>query len=377
LLDGSVLNNSRDIMQLLATRRRKPSLAKSLVDSAIAFMGQAVNLQNATQVSNRHEQVAIAMATAWEKLLKAFLYRKNSKSIYYPPVKVKRGEVKPKRKTISLDDCLAEVNNQLGKSFEPIRMTIEQSSEYRNECIHFYGERLDALLLPLFTQCCLYFSSFIKEHFSRELFSELELAILPLAYQYPFVAETFLTTHNASAEASKEVKDFLKGLLDAGQQLYDNGHTDCILVKYHLALISAKKASDADSVVHVDNAAPAEDTFRIERPVSGDIRLTSDMKAQVVRLSEDDLMQKGYTLSYDNLLQQTKKEGYKWDDGVRSFIKNLKDDVSLCYTRKLNPMSEKSAVTYFYHTDVQIRLMDYLAEHGNRRVESKQIPLFN
>lgn len=363
-------------MHAPVTRRRKPSLAKSLVDSAIAFMGQAVNLQNATQGSNRHEQVAIAMATAWEKLLKAFLYRKNRKSIYYPLAKVKKGEPKHKRKTISLDDCLAEVNNQIGKQFEPIRKTIEQGSEYRNECIHFYGERLDAVLLPLFTQCCLYFSNFIKEYFQRELFSELELAVLPLAYQYPFVAETFLTSHNASLGASQEVKDFLQGLLDAGQQLYDNGHTECILVRYHLALISAKKASDADSVVHVDNAAPAEDTFRIERPVSGDIRLTTDLKAQVVRLSEDDLMNRGYTLSHNDLMNQVIKEGFKFDNAVRDFIKNIKDDASLCYVRKLNPNNKKSAVTYFYHIETQGRLMSFLALNGQRR-SMEDLPLFN
>ena len=68
-----------------------------------------MSIQNATQVSHRHEQVAIAMATAWEKILKAFLYRKNPKIIYYPLIKVKRGEKKSKRRTLSLDDCLIEV----------------------------------------------------------------------------------------------------------------------------------------------------------------------------------------------------------------------------------------------------------------------------
>lgn len=237
-------------------RRRRPSLAKSLVDSSIAFMGQAVNLQNATQVAHRHEQVAIAMATAWEKLLKAFLYRADRKSIYYPLPKTKRGDKKPKRKTLSLDNCLSEVHKSLGRSFEPMKVTVEQSGEYRNDCIHLYGERLDAVLMPLFSQCCLYFSTFLRDHFNRELFSELELAILPVAYQRPFVAEDFLTTHSASVGASQEVKDFLHGLADAGQRLHDNGHTDCILVKYHLALVSVKNTSDADLTVHVNNSAP-------------------------------------------------------------------------------------------------------------------------
>jgi hypothetical protein len=358
-------------------RHRRPSLAKSLVESSIAFMGQAVNIQNATQVSHRHEQVAIAMATAWEKMLKAFLYRQNRKSIYYPLTKVKRGEKKPKRRTLSLDDCLIEVQKLLGNKFEPSKATIEQSGEYRNECIHLYGERLDAVLMPLFTQCCLYFSAFIKEHFNRELFSELELAILPVAYQYPFVAGDFLTTHNASSEASQDVKDFLQGLTEAGQRLHDSGHTECILVQYHLALVSAKKTSDADLVVHVDNAAPAEDTFRIERPVSGDIRITSDKKAQVVRLTEEDLMQRGYTLTYNDLQNQTIKEGYKFDTNIREFVKKLKDDVSICLTRQLNPMNKRSAVTYLFHVDAQARLMDYLASHGQLRPIEGKVEMCN
>jgi hypothetical protein len=363
-------------MKTPATRRRKPSLAKSLIDSSIAFMEQAVNLQNATHVLHRHEKVAIAMATAWEKILKAFLYRVNRKSIYYPPVKVLRGQKKPKRKTLSLDDCLVEVQKILGSSFEPSKLTIEQSGEYRNECIHLYGERLDAVLMPLFTQCCLYFGAFLKEHFHRELFSELELAILPIAYQLPFVAKDFLTTHNASAGASQEVKDFLQGLVSAGQRLYDSGHTECILVQYHLALISVKKASEADSVVHVDNAAPAEDTFRVERPVNGDIRLTSDKKAQIVRMSEDELMNKGFALSHNDLKNQTMREGYKFNSCVVSFINGMKDDASLCYIRKLNPRNDKSPVTYFYHTDTQTRLMEYLSANGQRRVV-EDLPLFN
>lgn len=358
-------------------RRRRPSLAKSLTDSAIAFMGQAVNIQNQTQVSHRHEQVAIAMATSWEKLLKAFLYRTTRKSIFYSLEKVKRGDKKPKRRTLSLDDCLVEVQKLLGNSFAPSKATIEQSGEYRNECIHLYGERLDAILMPLFTQCCLYFSSFLKEHFGRELFSELELAILPVAYQYPFVAGDFLTTHNASSEASQEVKDFLQGLTEAGQRLYDSGHTECILVQYHLALVSIKKTSDADLVVHVDNAAPVEDTFRIERPVSGDIRLTSDKKAQVVRLSEDDLVQKGYVLSYNDLQNQTIKEGYKFDNNVRDFVKKIKDNTSFCYTRQLNPMNKKSPVTYLFHTDTQIHLMNYLINHGQQRIIDSKLDLSN
>lgn len=358
------------------TRRRKPAFAKSLADSAIAFMGQAVNIQNATQVSHRHEKVAIAMATAWEKLLKAFLYRGNRKSIYYAFKKVKRGDIKPKRRTLSLDDCLVEAQKILGSSFDPSKATIEQSGEYRNECIHFYGERLDAVLMPLFTQCCLYFSAFLKEQFHRELFSELELAILPVAYQYPFVAGDFLTTHNASLEASQEVKDFLQGLTEAGQRLYDNGHTECILVQYHLALVSAKKTDDADLVVHVDNAASAEDTFRIERPVSGDIRLTSDKKAQVVRLSEEDLMQRGYTLTYNDLQTQTIKEGYKFDTDTKEFVKKLKDDVSLCLVRQLNPMNKKSPVTYLFHVDSQTHLMDYLTNHGHLRPVESKLDLF-
>ena len=350
-----------------STRRRRPSFSKSLVDSAVAFMSQAVNIQNATQVAHRHEKVAIAMATAWEKILKAYLYRINRISIYYPLPKMKRGEKKPKRKTLSLDSCLSAVHKILGRRFETYNATVEQSGEYRNACIHFYGEKLDSLLVPLFSQCCIFFSEFLRTHFNRELFSELELAILPIAYQYPFVAEDFLTEHNASAKASQEVKDFLHGLIEAGQRLHDSGHIDCILVKYHLSLVSVKNTTDADLVAHVDNAAPTDTTFRIERPVNGDIRLTSDKNAQIVRLSDDQIMSQGYTISYQNLINQVKQEGYKWDEGVKKYVKDLRDDADMCYARKANPMSAKSAITCFYHTAVQSRIMNYLATNGKRR----------
>ncbi|MDB5233382.1 MAG: hypothetical protein JWR44_375 [Hymenobacter sp.] len=353
--------------QTTTTLRRKSPMTKILIESAVAFMGQAVNLQNATQVAHRHEKVAIAMATAWEKLLKAFLYRIDRRSIYYPLPKAQRGQPKPKRKTLSLDSCLNEVQNSLGKPFEASKAIIEKAGEYRNDCIHFYGERLDAVLMPLFSQCCLNFSEFLRQHFSRELFSELELAILPLAYQLPFVAEDFLTTHNASCGASQEVKDFLRGLTDVGRRLHDNGNTDCILVKYHLALVSVKNPGEADGSVHVDNASPSDTTIRIERPVQGEIRLTSSRNAAVLRLSEDELPHHGYMLGYHDLMFQVKKEGYKWDEGVRDFVKSLREDVSLCYIRKANPMSERSSTTCLYHIDVQTRLMEYLLAKGALR----------
>jgi hypothetical protein len=348
-------------------RRRKSPMTKLLIDSSVAFMGQAVNLQNATQVAHRHEKVAIAMAIAWEKMLKAFLYRNDRRSIYSPLPKTKKGEPKAKRRTLSLDNCLAEVHNKLGRHFEPSKAIIEQIGEYRNECIHLYGEPLDAILMPMLSQCCLKFSEFLRQHFKRELFSELELAILPLAYQLPFVAEDFLTTHNASARASQEVKEFLRGLVDVGRRLHNSGHTDSILVNYHLALVSVRNPGEADSVVHVDNAAPSDTTLRIERPVQGEIRLTSSRNAAVVRLSEDELPEHGFVLSYNDLMFQVKRQGYKWDEGVRDFVKNLRDDASLCYVRKANPMSAKTSTTCFYHTAVQTRLMDYLLAKGALR----------
>ena len=351
----------------ITARRRKSPMAKLLTDSAVAFMGQAVNLQNATQVAHRHEKVAIAIATAWEKMLKAFLYRINRKSIYYPLPKAKKGEPKAKRRTLSLDSCLTEVQNKLGRQFEPCKAIIEQIGEYRNECIHLHGEPLDAILMPLLSQCCLKFSDFLRQHFKRELFSELELAILPLAYQLPFIAEDFLTTHNASTGASQEVKDFLRGLIDVGRQLHDRGHTDSILVNYHLALVSVRNPGEADSVVNVDNSSKSDSTLRIERPVQGEIQLTLSKNAAVVRLSEDELMQKGFTLSYNDLIFQVKRQGYKFDDGVRDFVKNLKDDINLCYVRKANPMSAKSSITCFYHINVQAHLMDYLSAKGALR----------
>ncbi len=373
-----------------AARKRRSPFATTLQKSAISFAQEAVTWQNAPNVANRHEKVAILLLTAWEKLLKAYLHKHDAaRGIYYKPSplpanqcvsacpyyaaraqKLKRGQPKPPPKTITFDDCLTRVHALLGTVFTHPREMLLQASAYRDTCVHAAVDELDAIALPILTQCVLDFAAFLKAHFHKELFAELHLAILPVGYSRPFTATDFLTSYNSVQTVSPEIKHFLQGITEAGQRLHAAGLTEGLLVEYHLHLLQAKNPAKADNTVRVDNNATNVPTIRVERPVEGDIKLTDRPNASVVRLPDgtDALMQLGFTLRYDNMTDLVKREGYKQNPATLAIIQGFKLDPHLAQERLLEPGNPQSQSKWFYHTTAQTKLAEYLALHGVARI---------
>ncbi len=100
----------------------------------------------------------------------------------------------------------------LGGAFAHPREILMQARAYRDFCVHATIDPLDAITLPILTEYVPDFAAFLRQHLHRELFAELNLAVMPLAYAQPFSATDFLTTHKLARRASADVLAFLRGI---------------------------------------------------------------------------------------------------------------------------------------------------------------------
>ncbi|MDE0561059.1 DUF3644 domain-containing protein, partial [Algoriphagus sp. NF] len=88
--------------------KRKPPVAKSLVNNSISAYISGIEIHNKPNFKFRYEIVIILFINSWELLLKAYIYKFHKKKyrIVYLDGTSK-----------SLDDCLNIVTNELGKDF--------------------------------------------------------------------------------------------------------------------------------------------------------------------------------------------------------------------------------------------------------------------
>lgn len=269
-------------------RKRKPPLANSLLQSGLSHMRVAIEFFNRPTQAHRYEIAAELALAAWEKVLKAYLYKSKPKfKIFLPD-----------GRTIGLNECRDEVRKRLAKSPESFLAThanLGITYEYRNKSVHLYGQAMDAILLGIFAECVRKFALFVRQHFQRELLSPHDLGVLPVGFSRPVVPKDFLSDQSASANAPVEVRNFLKALSDAGEELHAQGLTPehSILVTYFVHLEDSRKAATADLVVRVNNSDPAAATLGIHKHITlaEQVRITSSKNAPEIQLVDDQIWQ--------------------------------------------------------------------------------------
>ena len=269
-------------------RKRKPPLANSLLQSGISHMRVALEFFNRPTQPHRYEIAAELALAAWEKVLKAYLYKAR------PRFKI----FLPDGRTKGLNECRDEVRRRLtgsAESFLATHANLGITYTYRNQSVHLYGQGMDAILLGLFAECVRNFAQFVRQHFHRELLSPEDLGVLPVGFSRPVVPEDFLSNQSASAIAPIEVRNFLKALSDAGEELHAQGLTPehSILVTYFVHLEDSRRASNADLVVRVNNAEPGAATLSVHRHITlpEQVRITNNRNAPEVQLGDDHLWQ--------------------------------------------------------------------------------------
>ena len=329
--------------------KRKPKIAKSLLESSVCFMIRAINTHNQVNETHRYEKVVLDIITAWEKAMKAYLHRQK--------VKLKKAD----GWSLTFNECLSKTIDKLGASFIAARQTLPVLYTYRNEAQHFFGESWDTVLFGLVAESIKQYKDFVENTCDHNFLSQQDLLLMPLGFQQPIMPQDFLTNLSASRGASKEVKDFLKQISDAGEVLQAQGVNDSILVQFHVALMNVNRVTNADVVVGVDNSRPQDATMTVLRPIQGQIQITKDPNAQRVQISELDLIGAGWNLTWKKDILpflKTSLSHQKINTEFYSAWKLIKADTSVCIVRQLYPGNPKSPKTELFNDLVYQRLLD-------------------
>ncbi|MFC5271515.1 DUF3644 domain-containing protein [Adhaeribacter terreus] len=338
-------------LKLCKTKRKSP-VAKTLLNSAVAHMTAAIEIQNKPYFPHRYEIVSELAITAWEKALKSFLYRKHIKIF------------KSKTRTKEFKDCLLAVKNKLDSKFDATFENLNVLYDYRNEAIHFHGESFGPIIFAILTESVHQFAKFLQNQCSRNLFSEKDLGLMPIAYQRPFTPEDFLTPFSASQNASAEVRKFLKSIDEAAQRLNASGNKDSVLVQFKVVLQSVKNANLADLAVRVDNSNTEANTLKIVRELKGGIQITTNKNAALVKIDEVALMEAGFDLTYGDIKKfvKTSLKHVKINSQFHALMKKLETDPNNCYQRPQNPFKPDGPKMKLYSDLIYQALINHYPE---------------
>jgi hypothetical protein len=165
---------------------------------------------------------------------------------------------------------------------------------------------LDPILFSLIKANVGFYVEFIKKHFDIDLTVETNMVLLPIGFIRPFSPIDFLSSESSLSDSSKEVKEFIKGIVEASKRL--------------------KSANIEDSI-----------------------------------LVEDSLFNTIFIVSYKNILLEAKKafSDFKQDKKFITLMKQIKQDPNLHKTKYLDPHNPKGASKDWYSKEIFVELAKY------------------
>lgn len=315
----------------------------NLLKNSISAYFAMIEIHNKPNISYRYETVTLLMINSWELVLKSFI-RKYIK---------KRNIFTDDGRTIPLNKALSYVSEEINriqpKKFTAIKENIEAIEEYRNNVTHFYNEELEPYIFMLVAKSALNYVEFLKEYFNKDIMSDEGLFILPLGFKLPFKPEEFLSNNAATRLQSEEAKNFMRSIVKRISDLDKEGIEDSIVLGFSLYMESIKKCSNSDVIA----AITTMDNADIKLSQKKKVKVVDDKDAPKLQLSEEEYIGI-YPLTYEDVWKSCKKKisGFKKGQLFNSIMKEIKKNPQLCYERKANPKSEKSAKTYLYSKDV-------------------------
>jgi EC042_2821-lke REase/Protein of unknown function (DUF3644) len=308
---------------------------RKLAGNSTSAMMAAVEVYNKPRFAYRDEVVVILMMNAWELLLKAIV-SKAGKSIFEKKV---RGQ--PYRTLTWGAAFSAATTTALWPKDIPaksVRENLELLALYRNTSVHFYNEPEFGKLLYSLMQTSLFnYRDILQRVGLGDLSAEATWRILPLGFEAPFDAVTFLAGKSKDAKRTLAVDEYVARIKDGFRTLEDaKVDTGRFLTEYQVHLASTKKISDADITVGVAAAGERpEDAVVIPRnvdPNESHPYLQKDILRELSSIpgfnswSFQAVVWK-YELRGDKrfVWRSKKYQGYyQWSGGTLSFIRKLK-----------------------------------------------------
>lgn len=322
---------------------KRKMVLNNLLKNSIAAYFAAIEIHNKPNFFYRYETTTLLLMNAWELVLKAFVKKYiKSKGIY-----TKNGH------TISIDKAIgyAEeyINSNEPKAFNAIKENLLLIEEYRNNIVHYYNEQLEPYIFMLTAKAALNYVDFLKKYFSKDILAEDGLFILPLGFKLPFKPEDFLSKKATNYVSSPESRAFINSMIRIIDDLDNQGVEDTIVVGFDIYLENVKRMKNRDLLIAITSKDDADARFsKVSR-----YQFSNDPNAQKINLSDEEII-KVYPLTYKDVCERcrTEVEGFKQNNEFNSILSKLKGNSMFAHTRKLNPQSQKSAITTLYSESV-------------------------
>jgi hypothetical protein len=274
------------VFVFLVMKKRKPNVAQTLLKNSISALFCAIEIHNKPKIEYRYPNVVVILLNAWELVLKAYIYKilKNKK------ITELNNERYP-----TLDKCinLAFVwdKNLIYKS------SIEKLSEYRNKIIHAFTSDLDEVMYSVIFQNIILFWRFTRDFLQEDLANYDEtLILLPIGFKKPFSPIEFLSNESHLQDGSKDVKNFIEGLIKTTESLYSKWIDETIFISYDIELLWKNNFKNADLLLWIDQKSP----YKIQKETK--LRLSHDKSIQAIRnLTIDEIKENFEIPSYRDI----------------------------------------------------------------------------
>lgn len=328
---------------------RGKSVTKLLLDSSQSALFAGVEIHNKPHIAYRYPTTVILIINAWELALKAYVYKYIGKMKIYE---------KDKKHTISFSKALVLVRDDIyahnkRNQYRPVFENIDLLNEYRCSNIHFAESNLDPIIFMLLSKAVLNYDQFLKDFFKKDITKDDNLIILPVGFKLPFDPIDYLKQDYGNLH-----NEFVNNVINVVRKLKNDNIKDSIVIGFDVYTASVKKIDNADLVAAIDQL---NGTIQLVKRV----RITDDPNAPAVRM-DDELLP---PLSYQDVVDKVKERrpDIKLNKIYNSAMAIIKQDISLCQSRYLDPKKKKGTKKDFYTdsaVDAVISKYDELLEES-------------
>lgn len=243
--------------------KRKSPIAKSLIKHSMAAMTSAIEIHNKPIIQYRYEIVTLLIINAWELLLKAYIYKFQGRKALF--VKGNINDTKP------FLDCTGLVLGNLDSKYHTIRKNLEILYDYRNNFSHYHIEDIDILLFSLIRKSIFFYDNFLKTFFNVDISKKDDLILLPIGFKKPLSPLDYLSNESHISGASKEIKYFLKKIIDSTQELVGKGIDESILFDFRINLTNENRITNADIIAGITSNKETKISFNVKKDIKNAI----------------------------------------------------------------------------------------------------------
>ncbi|MBR0226686.1 MAG: DUF3644 domain-containing protein [Thermoguttaceae bacterium] len=308
---------------------RGKSVTKLLLDSSQAALFAGIEIHNKPHIAYRYPTASILLISAWELVLKAYIYKHVSKKQIYEADGVHTKGFS-KILTISRDHINAREKN---KKFQAIYDNLDILHTYRNANVHFIESKMDPIIFMLMSKAVLNYDAFVKKYFNKDITKDDNLIILPVGMKLPLNPIDYLKQEYGSAH-----NDFVNRVVQSIRDLNKGGVQESIVVHFDVYADSVRNVKNADIIAALEKSP---DAVALRKTV----QITDDPNAPLVRI-EPDLP----PLRYQELKEKVKekKPNIKFGQTFNIAMRKIKANNKLCQSNYLDPRNKTGTKKDFY-----------------------------